>query len=76
MGLQDADIEALACIHLTTLLIADMVAHVTDTLPLRDELLSRTAMFVSKCVDSENKSAQSNLGTGPRCASCARRWQA
>ena len=28
--------------------------HVTDTLPLRDELFCRTAMFVSKCVTSEN----------------------
>ena len=31
-----------------------LLAHVTDTLPLRDELFCRTAMFVSKCVTSEN----------------------
>jgi len=31
-----------------------LLAPVTDTLPLRDELFCRTAMFLSKCVLSEN----------------------
>ena len=35
-----------------------LLVHVTDTLPLRDELLCRTAMFVSKCVDSENNTVK------------------
>ena len=35
-----------------------LFAHVTDTLPLRDELLCRTAMFVSKCVESENNTVK------------------
>ena len=31
---------------------------------------------IISCVDSNNKSAQSNLGRGPRRGSCARRWLA
>jgi len=34
------------------------LAHVTATLPLTDELLCRTAMFVSKCVASENSTVK------------------
>ena len=41
-----------------------LLAHVTDSLPLRDELLCRTAMFVSKCVDSENNAVKFVSGHG------------
>ena len=34
--------------------LSALLAVVTSTLPLMDELLCRTAMFVSKCLTSDN----------------------
>jgi len=31
-----------------------LLPFITDSLPLRDELFCRTAMFLSKCLNSEN----------------------
>ena len=39
-------------------------------------LTSEQHLFVRQWAISVNKSAQSNLGTGPRRGSCARRWLA